>query len=105
MFNRLSEEAQPRCGATLDGVKRPVGILVPRVRQAPDGGTSGGRQPTDISRINRQIDWLRLFRWTTLPRGHHHAEHGLRIFTPALDIGSRINDWVDAARNEVLNVP
>ena len=36
-FPRLAEEAQPRCGATLDGVTRPVGILVPRLRQAPDG--------------------------------------------------------------------
>jgi hypothetical protein len=35
---RLSEEMQPRCGATLDGVKKPTGILVPRVKQAPDGG-------------------------------------------------------------------
>ena len=36
-FQRLSEEAQPRCGVTLGGVKRPQGTLVPRVRQAPDG--------------------------------------------------------------------
>ena len=34
---RLSAEAQPRYGATLDGVTRPPGILVPRLRQAPDG--------------------------------------------------------------------
>jgi transposase len=52
---RLLAEAQPRCGATLDGVKRPVGILVPRVRQAPDGCQSGGRQPTEIRVINRRI--------------------------------------------------
>jgi transposase len=54
-FNTPSEAAQPRGGATLDGVKRPAGLLVPRVRQAPDGCTSGGRQPTDSSRINRRI--------------------------------------------------
>jgi transposase len=33
----LSEEAQPRCGVTLGSVRRPQGILVPRMRQAPDG--------------------------------------------------------------------
>jgi Transposase IS116/IS110/IS902 family len=32
-----SEGARPRCGVTLDGVKRPAGILAPRWRQAPDG--------------------------------------------------------------------
>ena len=42
-------------GATLDGVTRPTGALVPRVRQAPDGGQSGGSQPTDISVITRRI--------------------------------------------------
>jgi len=52
---RLLAAAPPRCGATLDGVKRPVGILVPSVRQAPDGGQSGGRQPTDIRGINRRM--------------------------------------------------
>jgi hypothetical protein len=40
-----AEEAQPRCGATLDGVPRPVGILVPRGRPAPDGGKYGGTNP------------------------------------------------------------
>ena len=34
---RLSEEAQPRCGATLDGVTRPPGTLVLRLRQGPHG--------------------------------------------------------------------
>jgi hypothetical protein len=87
----LAEEAQPRCGATLDGVTRPIGILVPRGRPAPDGRKSGGRQPTEIRRINRRIYWLRLFRWTTSPRGPEHEEHGLSIFTLALDIGSHIN--------------
>jgi transposase len=37
-FQRALAEPQPRCGAPLDGVQRPPGILVPRVRQAPDGG-------------------------------------------------------------------
>jgi hypothetical protein len=35
--------------------------------------------------------WLRLCRWTTSPRGLEHEEHGLSIFTPALDLGSHIN--------------
>jgi hypothetical protein len=69
----------------------------PSAPSAPDGGQSGGRPPTDRSRIPRRLYWLRLFRWPTLPRGHHHAAHGLRIFTPALDIGSHIN-----ARHELL---
>jgi hypothetical protein len=30
-------------------------MLVPRMRQAPDGGKSGGTQPTDISVINRRV--------------------------------------------------
>jgi hypothetical protein len=30
-------------------------MLVPSVRQAPDGRTEGGTQSTDISRINRRI--------------------------------------------------
>ncbi len=38
---------------------------------------------------------LRLFRWTTSPRGPHHAEHVVRIFTSALDIGSHINAPVE----------
>jgi hypothetical protein len=70
---------------------RPIGSLGPRVRQVPDGYTSRGRPPMEISRINRRIDWRRLFRWITSPRGHHHGEHQLRIFALALDIGSHIN--------------
>ena len=50
-----SDETPPRCGVTLARVKRPCGILVPRARQAPDGGPSGGRQPTDSRRLNRRI--------------------------------------------------
>jgi transposase len=52
---RPSEAAPPRCGATRDGVQRPAGALVPRVRQAPDGGQSGGRQPAEISVLNRRM--------------------------------------------------
>ena len=61
-FSRPSEETQPRFGVTLGGVMRPTGTLVPRMRQAPDGGKEGGTQPTDISVINRRYYWLRLFR-------------------------------------------
>jgi hypothetical protein len=35
--NVYGKKTPPRCGVTLDGVTRPAGILVPRVRQAPDG--------------------------------------------------------------------
>jgi hypothetical protein len=62
-FPSPSEAGQPRGGVTLDGVKR-FNILAPRSRQAPDGYTSGGRQPTDISVSTRRLDWLRLFRST-----------------------------------------
>jgi hypothetical protein len=58
-------ETQPRFGATLGGVKRLSITLVPRARQAPDGHKSGGTQPTDISKINRRDDWLRLRQWFT----------------------------------------
>ena len=54
-FACASEETQPRCGVTLDGVKRLQHTLVPRARQAPDGRKEGGSQPTDISMINRRL--------------------------------------------------
>jgi hypothetical protein len=54
-FHPLAEAAQPRCGVTLGSVQRPHGPLVPRVRQAPDGGKEGGTQPTDSSVINRRV--------------------------------------------------
>jgi hypothetical protein len=47
-------------------VTRPAGILVPRVRQAPDGRQEGGHEPTASSRINRRIYWLRLFHCATV---------------------------------------
>jgi transposase len=49
------EEAQPQGAVPLDGVTRPAGILVPRRRPAPDGPTSGGRPPPEISVINRRV--------------------------------------------------
>jgi hypothetical protein len=49
------QRRSPGGDATLDGVKRPIGILAPRVRQAADARTSGGTQSTDISRINRRL--------------------------------------------------
>ena len=51
----LSAATPPRCGVTLGGVMRPQGTLVPRRRQAPDGCTEGGSQPTAISVINRRV--------------------------------------------------
>ena len=54
-FPPLSAETQPRCGVTLGGVRRPQGTLVPRMRQAPDGGQEGGSQPTDSSVSNRRV--------------------------------------------------
>ena len=61
-FLRPSAAPPPRCGVTLGSVTRPQGTLVPRRRQAPDGGTEGGSQPTESSVINRRVYWLRLFR-------------------------------------------
>jgi hypothetical protein len=49
----------PGLGVTLDIVTRLKQTLDPRPRQAPDGRKSGGNQPTDRSRFNRRIDWLR----------------------------------------------
>jgi hypothetical protein len=47
-------------------VKTPGGILVPRVRQVPNGHTSGGDQPTDISVSNRRVLLA-----PPLPEGQH----------------------------------
>jgi len=62
-------------------------MLVPRVRQAPDGRTEGGTQPTDISKINRRYDWLRLFQCAKVQRYYED----LKKLLPTLDIGSHIN--------------
>jgi hypothetical protein len=67
-----SEETQPRSGATLDRVKRPAGILVPRARQAPDGRKQGGSHPTDSRRINRRI---LLAPALLMPGGKNHHEN------------------------------
>jgi hypothetical protein len=40
-------------------------MLVPRLRQAPDGGKAGGSQPTESSVINRRV-----FLAPALPRDH-----------------------------------
>jgi hypothetical protein len=83
---RPAEEAPPRGGVTRVRVKR-FNILVPRVRPAPDGDTSGGRQPTDRRRSNR-----RLARAPALP-----LDKGKTIMKPSktlrstLDSGSHIN--------------
>jgi hypothetical protein len=54
-------EAPPRCGGTRDRVTRLSGMLVPRVRQAPDGRTAGGRPPTASSKSHRRHAGLPLF--------------------------------------------
>jgi hypothetical protein len=54
-FAWASAETQPRCGGTLDGVKRLQQTLVSGARQAPDGGQEGGSQPTESSRSNRRL--------------------------------------------------
>ena len=88
--NRPSAETQPRCGVTLGSVKRPQGTLVPRWRQAPDGGKEGGSQPTDISVINRRV-----FLAPALPidKGEKY-DADVKKLLPTLDIGSHINAGV-----------
>ena len=44
-FPWASAATPPRCGATLDRVTRPAGLLGPRPRPAADGGPSGGTHP------------------------------------------------------------
>ena len=53
--SRPAAETPPRCGVTRGGVTRPQGMLVPSMRQAPDGCTSGGTHSTEISRLNRRV--------------------------------------------------
>jgi hypothetical protein len=84
---RASEEAQPRYGVALDGVKRLKQTRVPRARPAPDGRKSGGSQPPDSSRINRRIYWLRLCRCIKVKNQYED----LKTVRAALDIGSHIN--------------
>jgi transposase len=87
----LSEEAQPRCGVALDGVKRLKETLVPRVRQAPDGRQSGGTQPPDSSRINRRLFLAPALPMDTVPTRAAKCRQPDANFYPALDIGSHIN--------------
>jgi transposase len=86
-FQCLSEEAPPRCGVTLVRVKRST-ILVPRMRQAPDGPKEGGRQPTEISVIHRRV-----FLAPALPMDklNWDDEENVKKLLATLDIGSHIN--------------
>jgi hypothetical protein len=62
-------------------------MLVPRVRQAPDGCTEGGSQPTDSNKSNRRHYWLWLFQCAKVQRYYED----LKKLLPTLDIGSHIN--------------
>jgi hypothetical protein len=88
-----SEEAPPRCSVILGRVKRRKETRVPRARHAPDGHTSGGTQPTDISVINRRVF---LAPALPMPRGQTHHDDLPKVL-PTLDIGSHRN-----ARHEPL---
>src|SRR5262245_56848116 len=66
---------------------RPTGTLVPRMRQAPDGGKEGGSQPTDISVINRRV--LLAPAHPIDKRKNYDAD--VKKWLPTLDIGSHIN--------------
>jgi hypothetical protein len=73
-WKRVSEEAQPRCGTTLVGVKRRQETRVPRARPVPDGHQSGGTPSTDSSVINRRV-----FLAPALPMTQNHGvRHGVR---------------------------
>jgi len=67
--------------------REPTGTLVPRWRQAPDGGKEGGSQPTESSRINRR---LFLAPPLFMHKGAHNTEDLKKLF-PTLDIGSHSN--------------
>ena len=58
----MGRERPPRCGALRGGVKRRQATRGPRARQAPDGHTEGGSQPTAIRLITRRDDWRPLVR-------------------------------------------
>src|SRR5262249_45837915 len=82
-------EAPPRCGGTLGGVTRPKSTLAPRMRQAPDGGKSGGNQPPGSQR-----DHPSSLRVPTLPMDTWLKEKRRQTsekLLPTLDIGSHIN--------------
>ena len=67
--------------------REPTGTLVPRWRQAPDGGKEGGTQPTESRRINRR---LFLAPPLCMHKGANNTEDLKKLF-PTLDIGSHSN--------------
>ena len=72
--------------------REPTGTLVPRWRQAPDGGKEGGTQPTESRRINRR---LFLAPPLCMRTGEHHYADLKKLF-PTLDIGSHSNATLQA---------
>src|SRR5262249_438368 len=82
-------EAPPRCGGTLGGVTRPKSTLAPRMRQAPDGGKSGGNQPPGPPRghpSSLRVPTLPMDTWLKEKRRQTSEK-----LLPTLDIGSHIN--------------
>jgi hypothetical protein len=63
MFNRLSEEAHPRCGATRDSVKRSEPSGLDRGRHLTDA-SQVGPHPRIAAGSTVVSYWLRLFRYT-----------------------------------------
>jgi hypothetical protein len=49
------QRRRPGAGYPSPVCRDPLSILGPRVRQAPDGGTEGGTQPTESSRSTRRV--------------------------------------------------
>ena len=83
---KAMDEKQPRYGATRDGVQRVPASFRDRGRQAPDGYTEGGSQPTALRVIHRRHSGLRLCQWLKEKR-RQTSEKVL----PPLDIGRHIN--------------
>ena len=77
----------PGLGSPSAAFRDPTGILVPRLRQAPDGGKEGGPQPTESSRINRR---LFLAPPLCMHTGANKDEDLQKLF-PTLAIGSHSN--------------
>jgi hypothetical protein len=78
---RVSEEPPPRWGATLDRVTRPSGLLVPRLRQAPDGHKSGGTNPRRAAGAPGVFSWLRLFRYQLAPETEEQPDEDWKQVT------------------------
>jgi hypothetical protein len=53
--NGHEQRRRPGVVSPAAACREPTGTLVPRWRQAPDGGKYGGPQPTHISRINHRF--------------------------------------------------